>query len=106
LKSRELPIEFFINDYSLSKEARHAIDQTLDWDIWLENNKDYLQRKLPKFETPRYLVIIGRGNELDDNAKARLRAHNRNWSRGKLLTYDDVLKRFREVIRTLKNACP
>ena len=93
-----------IKDNSLSKQANHAIKQTLDWDVWLESNKSYLQTKLPGFETPNYLVIIGRSNELDETAKKYLRSYNRGWKNTELLTYDDVLVRFRSTISVLKNA--
>lgn len=92
-----------IKDNSLSSEANHAIKQTVDWDVWLESNKAYLQNKLPGFETPNYLVVIGRGNELDDTAKTYLRSFNRGWKNTELLTYDDVLIRFRSVITSLKS---
>ncbi len=91
-------------DNSLSAQANHAIKQTLDWDVWLESNKSYLQTKLPGFETPNYLVIIGRSNELDETAKKYLRSYNRGWKNTELLTYDDVLVRFQSVISVLKNA--
>ena len=93
-----------IKDNSLSSQTNHAIKQTRDWDVWLESNKAYLQGKLPGFETPLYLVIIGRGNSLDDTAKAYLRSYNRDWKNIELLTYDDVLVRFNGVIKTLKSA--
>jgi hypothetical protein len=93
-----------IKDNSLSSEANHAIKQTRDWDVWLETNKAYLQSKLPGFETPKYLVIIGRCNALDDPAKAYLRSYNRGWENTELLTYDDVLVRFKSLISKLKNA--
>lgn len=93
-----------IKDNSLSAEANHAIKQTLDWDVWLESNKAYLQNKLPGFETPNYLVVIGRGNEFDDTSKAYLRSYNRGWKSTELLTYDDVLVRFKSMILALKNA--
>ncbi len=93
-----------IKDNSLSSHANHAIKQTKDWDVWLESNKAYLQTKLPGFETPNYMVIIGRGNELDETAKQYLRSYNRGWKNTELLTYDDVLVRFRSVVSVLKKA--
>jgi len=93
-----------LKDNSLSSQANHAIKQTLDWDVWLESNKAYLQTKLPGFETPNFLVVIGRGNEFDDTAKAYLRSYNRSYKNTELLTYDDVLVRFRSVITQLNNA--
>lgn len=91
-------------DNSLSSPTNHAIKQTRDWDVWLEKNKAYLQGKLPGFETPKYMVVIGRGNALDDTAKAYLRSYNRDWKNIELLTYDDVLVRFNGVISVLETA--
>lgn len=93
-----------VKDNSLSSQTNHAIKQTRDWDVWLESNKAYLQGKLPGFETPLYLVVIGRGNTLDDTAKAYLRSYNRDWKNIELLTYDDVLVRFNGFIRALEAA--
>ena len=93
-----------LKDNSLSPQTNHAIKQTRDWDVWLEGNKAYLQRKLPGFETPLYLVVIGRGNTLDDTAKAYLRSYNRDWKNIELLTYDDVLVRFNGVVKALEAA--
>ena len=94
---KKKPGEDFVTDFVL-------VTQTLDWDVWLESNKSYLQTKLPGFETPNYLVIIGRSNELDETAKKYLRSYNRGWKNTELLTYDDVLVRFRSTISVLKNA--
>lgn len=91
-------------DNSLSSPTNHAIKQTRDWDVWLEKNKAYLQGKLPGFETPKYMVVIGRGNALDDTAKTYLRSYNRDWKNIELLTYDDVLVRFNGVISVLETA--
>ena len=92
------------SDNSLSAASNHAIKQTQDWDVWLESNKAYLQQKLPGFETPNYLVVIGRGNTLDGTAKTYLRSYNRSWKNIELLTYDDVLIRFKGVISALTKA--
>jgi hypothetical protein len=89
-------------DLTLSGPVNHALKQTRDWDVWLEKNKAYIQNKLPGFETPTYLVIIGRGHELTDEEKAYLRSYNRDWKNTSLLTYDDVLSRFRRTIANLE----
>lgn len=93
-----------VKDNSLSSQTNHAIKQTRDWDIWLEQNKAYLQNKLPGFETPKYMVVIGRGTALDATAKAYLRSYNRDWKNIELLTFDDVLVRFNGVISALDTA--
>jgi len=90
-------------DLMLSAPVNHAIKQTRDWDVWLEKNKAYIQNKLPGFETPSYLVVIGRGHQLTEDEKTYLRSYNREWKNTSLLTYDDVLSRFRSTIANLES---
>lgn len=90
-------------DLTLSSPVSHAIKQTRDWDVWLEKNKAYIQNKLPGFETPVYLVVIGRGHQLTEDEKTYLRSYNRDWKSTSLLTYDDILSRFRSTIANLES---
>ena len=90
-------------DLALSSPVSHAIKQTRDWDVWLEKNKPYIQNKLPGFETPTYYVVIGRGNQLTEDEKTYLRSYNRDWRSTSLLTYDDILSRFRSTIAKLES---
>lgn len=90
-------------DFVLSGPVNHALKQTRDWDVWLEKNKAYLQNKLPGFETPNFLVVIGRGDALSEEEKAYLRSYNREWKNTSLLTYDDVLAQFRSTITNLES---
>jgi len=85
----------------LSGPVNQAIKQTRDWDVWLEQNKAYVQNKLPGFETPSYLVIIGRAKNLTDQARSYLRSYNRNWKDIELLTYDDLLWRLAAMTQKL-----
>ena len=89
-------------DYSLTSPVMQAIKQTRDWDVWLESNKAYIQKKLPGFETPHFIVVIGRSVGFDDPHRAYMRSYNREWKNLELLTYDDVLHRFRATIEKLK----
>ena len=89
-------------DYSLTSPVMQAVKQTRDWDVWLETNKAYIQNKLPGFETPHFIVVIGRSVRFDDNHRAYMRSYNREWKNLELLTYDDVLHRFRATIEKLK----
>lgn len=58
----------------LSSPVNQAIKQTRDWDIWLEANKPYLRNKLYGFESPQYLIVIGRTKGMSDAEKAYLRS--------------------------------
>jgi hypothetical protein len=88
-------------DFALASPVSHAIAQIRDWDVWLERNKAYLQNKLPGFETPRYIVVIGRSAEFTEDQKAYMRSYNRDFRNTELLTYDDVLARFEATIQRL-----
>ena len=89
-------------DLVLSGPVNHAIKQTRDWDVWLEKNKAYIQNKLQGFETPNYMIVIGRSNTMTDEDKSYLRSYNREWKNTTLMTYDDLLTRFRKTIINLE----
>ncbi len=88
--------------FALTSPVSHAIAQIRDWDVWLEKNKAYLQNKLPGFETPKYMVIIGRSAEFTEDQKTYMRSYNRDFRNTELLTYDDVLVRFEATIQRLQ----
>jgi hypothetical protein len=94
-------------DKLLSEPVSRAIKQTRDWDVWLEQNKAYIQGKLHGFETPQYLIVIGRSNDMDAEEKAYLRSYNREYKNTALLTYDDLLKQAEEFLESLvRTAAP
>jgi len=101
LKRSSFPI--FNADLSLTSQVNHAIMQTREWDVWLEKNKAYLQNKLPGFETPKYIIVIGRSKEFNEDQKSHLRSYNREYKNLELLSYDDVLERFHNTIIKLKS---
>ena len=47
-------------------EFKHTEKQVLDWGIWLEQNQDYIQRRLELFESPAYLIIGGRSKDMSE----------------------------------------
>ena len=81
----------------------HAIKQTRDWDIWLENNKSYLQGKLPGFEAPKYLILLGRTQGLEESKKAYLRSYNREFKNISILSYDDLITQTEEFLKSLQH---
>ena len=89
-------------DLVLSGPVNHAIKQTRDWDVWLEKNKAYIQNKLHGFETPNYLIVIGRSNSMTEEEKSYLPSYNREWKNTTLMTYDDLLTRFHNTIVNLE----
>lgn len=89
-------------DGQLTAEVQHAISQTRDWEIWLESNKAYLQSKLPNFETPEYLIIIGRSNKMNPEHKAKFRSYNRMYEKTVIISYDDLVSQIEEFISSLE----
>lgn len=87
---------------TLASPVNHAIKQTRDWDVWLEKNKAYIKNKLPDFETPNYIVVIGRSKDFNEEQKAYMRSYNREWCNLELLTYDDLIARFKATIEKIK----
>ncbi|WP_066839547.1 Shedu anti-phage system protein SduA domain-containing protein [Rufibacter ruber] len=100
IEKASMPI--FTKNSEFSSEFKHAEKQTFDWDIWLERNKSYLEKKLIGLETPKFLIIAGRSTNLNDNQKALLRAWNRRNSTADFYTYDDLLTKTNELIKNLE----
>jgi hypothetical protein len=86
----------------LSYYVNRAMKQTRDWDIWLESNKAYLQNKLHGFESPQYLIVIGRTNVMTELEKAYLRSYNRDFNRLQIISYDDIIAQVEEFIGNFK----
>jgi Domain of unknown function (DUF4263) len=86
----------------LTTYSSHAIKQTRDWDIWLEKNKAYLQNKLSGFESPEFLIVIGRTEGMDDSDKAYIRSYNREYKKLRIMSYDDVIAQTEEFIQSAK----
>lgn len=86
-----------------TSEFKHAEKQTLDWEIWLDKHKSYLESKLPKLESPNYLIIAGRSINLNEENKTLIRAWNRRQKNTEFITYDDLIKKTSELIESLKN---
>jgi hypothetical protein len=87
----------------LSSNVSLAIKQTRDWDIWLEHSKAHLQNKLPGFESPEYLIVIGRTQLMNDTEKAYLRSYNREYNKLKIMSYDDIIAQTEEFIKIAKH---
>jgi antiviral defense system Shedu protein SduA len=95
--------EVFTKKGELRSEVQHAIHQTLQWDVWLQKHSSYLRAKLPGFETPNYIIIIGRSTDFTDENREFLRAYNRRLNNTQLITYDDVVRSFADRIEAMKS---
>jgi hypothetical protein len=95
-------MQIFTRDGNFHHDFNHAYRQIIDWDTWLEANKDYLQRELEGFETPNFIIIGGRADTMGDDETRRIRSWNRRQKDVKFLMYDDVLKRASELLESLR----
>ncbi len=81
----------------------HAEQQVLDWLDWLERHGMYARENLPGLVQPVGYVVIGRSIDLSEEDRKRLRRRN-SFFRGniRILTYDDLLGRARNLLGVLE----
>jgi hypothetical protein len=81
----------------------HAEQQVLDWLDWIERHGMYARENLPGLAQPVGYVVIGRDIDLSDEHRKRLRRRNA-FFRGtvRILTYDDLLGRARNLLGVLE----
>jgi hypothetical protein len=92
----------FTKGGEFTADFKHTEKQTLDWDLWLEKNKSYLKEKLIGLESPEFIIVAGRSNDFVEGQNALLRAWNRRQNNLKFYTYDDLLKKLKELISNLE----
>jgi len=87
-----------------TKEVNHGWQQMEDWDEELESEKIVVESKygIKNIENRRFTLIIGRSTSLDQERMQKLRTKSRTSSKYEILTYDDVLEKFRTLILNLK----
>ncbi len=100
IEKASMPI--FTKNGELTAEFNHAQKQTLDWEIWLEQNINYLKNKLTGLEKPNFLIIAGRSTNFTEANRAILRAWNRRQNNTEFLTFDDVSFKFGELIKNME----
>ena len=96
------PHQVFTKNGELRSEVHHAIHQTCQWDVWLQTHSAYIREKLPGFESPQYMIVIGRSSEFTDENRTYLRAYNRKLNDTTLITYDDLAKMFEDRVSSMK----
>ncbi|MFO7907992.1 MAG: Shedu anti-phage system protein SduA domain-containing protein [Planctomycetota bacterium] len=84
------------------KEVVHALGQVESWACWVQRDLAYLRNRLPGFESPQYVVVVGRSRDLEEKHLARLRQANRDRKNTTLLTYDDLLQELENLIASLR----
>lgn len=81
----------------------HAYNQVLDFMLWVDENISYAQKKMPGIVSPNGILIIGRNVELNDKQKLKIRYFNKNSTRIKVYTYDDILENANKLYLNLNS---
>jgi hypothetical protein len=84
----------------LRAKVVHACQQIEDWLRWWRENPRSVPPPFDSSTTPEGLVVIGRRTGLDDESKSRL-IHLNSTRHVKIATYDDLLDRIENLIRSL-----
>jgi hypothetical protein len=107
----------------LSPQLDEGVKQILDWRRWLEDNRDYARRRRSHnglgledvSSRDGGLILIGRADELDDNARQRRRQlrqelnieiHTYDWLIREAASRVDALERHRSNDRSSKGPAP
>jgi hypothetical protein len=86
-----------------TKELTHAQRQVEDWLDWVSDNKEYARRHiLPGINEPEGWVIIGLRSRLDKKSKKALARRNRELTRIRLLTFDDLISEAKSYVSNLQ----
>src|SRR6267143_347333 len=96
--------QLFRKDGQPRQELVHAIDQILDWRVFLEDNLGGVQKDLGLAgisSNPRSLVVIGRSAALSPDNRRKLTTLEGQVPRLRVLTYDDVIQNARAVAENL-----
>ena len=75
----------------------------LDWLLWIDENNAYVKQKLDNLVSPKGFVIIGRDKLLTEKERKKLKMRNSlHFGKIEILTYDDVLKKAKSILKSLK----
>lgn len=89
----------FTRNGQFSSEFTQAKNQLLDWEAFVDDYRNYLDKDLPGIRSPVYHLICGRDSALSPEQKEKLRREAK--PNQILSTYDDILRSFETLIRRL-----
>ena len=86
-----------------TQKLSQPIGQILNWFVWIEDNINYAQSHgFPNIHSPKGVIVIGRKNKLTEKENRQLKILNDiYYPKIEILTYDDVLKNARNIIKNL-----
>jgi hypothetical protein len=96
-------ISIFTKAGDFGYEFGHGFKQVEDWLDWVGTNISYAQQSLPEILEPRGLLVIGRSHSWSRAQKRALAARNRQHSRIRVATFDDLLNAAKQHVTRLSN---
>jgi hypothetical protein len=100
IESSSLPL--YTQNGNPSHHLTHAEQQILDWLEWLEANARVARDDMPTMMRPMGQVVIGRRASMTPMDQRRFQRRNASWQGVmRLLTYDDVLDRGKNMLKIL-----
>jgi hypothetical protein len=96
--------EVFRKDGQQREELTHAINQIIDWRIFIEDNLRNVQQELGLAgisANPRSLIVIGRSASLSDEDRRKLATLQSQIPRLRILTYDELVQTAKAVAENL-----
>ena len=96
----------FTSGGQFSAEFTQAMQQTISWSVWLDDNIAYLRQKLPGLKAARFMLVIGRSLDWTEEKKAHFDVRNRGDIRCEVVTYDGLLVRAKELLSSLRSLLP
>ena len=84
-----------------TKEFTQAKGQLLSWEAEIRRNPGFYRDEYPGLDTPKFLLIFGRSNELDGKKQALLQQEFGQSNNRDFMTYDDVYSKFKETLNRL-----
>lgn len=85
----------FTKNGKLSSQYSHAKNQILDWKVWIETNRAYLEQSIPTLGTPAFHLVMGRSI---DDPKLRRKILSDALPLMYFSTYDDLIKRAEQLV--------
>lgn len=80
----------------------HARQQVEDTLRWINENKEFLNRRLSDISSTSGIVIIGRNRTLNSEDRKRLIQTNKNIQAYQIKTYDEILEENKALIENIK----
>ena len=88
-------------NFQFHHDFTQAKGQLLEWDKLISKDHAFFERRFPGLFKPKFHLIFGRDDELDNPRRDMLRTEFSETTNRRFSTYDDLVKRFQKIIQRL-----